>query len=231
MAFPFILPKHEKDIVKRYLSGESSPQIAADYPVGYQTILRILKRNNVSPNIKTRKRTDEQRKRLSDSISLGYANGRQTPNKGKRMPDEQRLKLSIAKKKLVADGWLPGNTGKKMNYTPEHMAKLQENIKKAVKARKFRKVGDKVVYGGYVSVYMPDHPSANNVGYVHEHRIVAEKALGRKFKRHECVHHINGDKQDNRNENLLICDRKYHRWLHNHMGYLFQRIFFAGGAI
>ena len=155
--------------------------------------------------------------------------GEGPPNKGKSMPREQRQKLSAAKKKLVAGGWKPGNYGKRMNYSPEHLAKLQQNLKNAVKARKFRKPGDRVVYGGgYVSVFQPDHPSANNVGYVHEHRIIAERALGRRFKKGECVHHVNGNKKDNRSRNLLICTNSYHHWLHSHMAKLFQQVYFEG---
>lgn len=62
---------------------------------------------------------------------------------------------------------------------------------------------------GYVTVHVEGRHRRVRI-----HTLKAEAVLGRRLKPGECVHHIDLNKANNENSNLLICTLEYHRWLH-----------------
>lgn len=66
---------------------------------------------------------------------------------------------------------------------------------------------------GYILVKMPNHPRANkHTGYVYEHILKAEKALGNNLPLNAEVHHLNCTTDSGP---LVICQNKaYHMLLH-----------------
>src|SRR5690242_7457671 len=69
---------------------------------------------------------------------------------------------------------------------------------------------------GYLKEYAPFHPRARQQDeYVHQHILVAERALGKFLPPIAVVHHIDENKLNNSPDNLVICeDDNYHKLLH-----------------
>lgn len=73
------------------------------------------------------------------------------------------------------------------------------------------------------------HSTATNrykyAGRDREHVVIAERALGKPLPRGAQVHHVDEDKSNNLNSNLVICqDNAYHALLH-----VRRRVLLAGG--
>lgn len=105
------------------------------------------------------------------------------------------------------------HTGKKLS--PEHRAKVVKNLillKKGSENMSWNG-GRHLDNRGYMLVYSPEQ-STRSQPYIREHRLVMQLHLGRKLDRLEHIHHLNGNKLDNRIENLLLLSNSEHSNLH-----------------
>lgn len=99
--------------------------------------------------------------------------------------------------------------GKERRFIPGHNTRLRIGPKHP--GYKGGSNGSKL----YVIVYDRTHPYADKKHRIQQHRVVMEKHIGRYLRRDEVVHHINGNKKDNRIENLQLMTRPEHQSFHH----------------
>lgn len=173
----------EAKIVQRYQDGLSLEQVVKELSVTQGTAYRVLKRNGVTLRTPNMLRTTDNVETIRQMCESGAGLrdimkvlGTSTKTIKRVMQENGiELKHQLGDKGEKSVGWKGGR-----NISPQ----------------------------GYVLVWVdPKDPMAvmadvNN--YVREHRLVMAREIGRPLKSHETVHHINGDRQDNRIENLQL---------------------------
>jgi hypothetical protein len=80
------------------------------------------------------------------------------------------------------------------------------------------KNGEIIDKDGYILKYYLGHPRAKDGTHVREHILIAESVIKRSLKQTECLHHIDENKANNKNNNLVICQNQaYHMLLHKRL--------------
>ena len=95
--------------------------------------------------------------------------------------------------------------GRTHKYAPGHGSRINHGMRGKTQTNN---KGGTTSRQGYKLIYIPlDDRKKHQCkadGYEFEHRYVMENMLGRKLERHEAVHHKNGNKLDNRPDNLEL---------------------------
>ena len=119
------------------------------------------------------------------------------------------LTKSVAEDMYIKKGITAGRIAKIYGVSPNTVCR--HLVKLGIPLRNVGAVGDKHWHwkGGS---YNKSGYKVISIGGIkqYEHRIVMGKKLGRELLKHEVVHHVNGDKSDNREENLTIMHQGDH---------------------
>ena len=168
----------------------------------------------------TRKLTKEHREKTSTprkvkKLSDAHKKALSIAHKGKKFSPEHRkaiseshkgCKFSEERKKKMSEVAKEKGFGKWMSGKKQSQETKDKRSKSLSGEKSYLWKGGRKKHGcGYIMIYCPSHPNSS-WKYVFEHRLVMEKHLGRYLFKNEIVHHINRIKDDNRIENLKLCE-------------------------
>lgn len=132
-------------------------------------------------------------------------------NADPNMPSDMAFRLHFGtwENALIESGFEPPKP-----FISEKCRKASADSKRKLRGKETPnwKGGKSKHLDGYVYIWNPERKT-----YEREHRLIMEEHIGRKLEKYEDVHHINGIKDDNRIENLMLLSRSEHASLHEKM--------------
>jgi len=176
--------EQEQSIINDYSTGMSLSQVAKKHNSKHETIWHLLKRNGVE----LRPRGNEFRVPTTEQIE-------ELIRKWEAQEPKRKIAKDLGISTKVLDRWIHY-----IGKTPRGTWNQGENH--------HRWKGGRIIdHSGYIRICLDQNDqyySMTASGYVPEHRYNMAQHLGRPLLKTESVHHINGDKTDNRIENLQL---------------------------
>lgn len=114
---------------------------------------------------------------------------------------QQGVRLAAAQGRIVS----PWKGGTRPPFTEEHKRRMSEA--RLAWADKHA-TGLSTKPSGYIEITRGENKGRS------QHCVIMEQQIGRRLYRNECVHHINGDKSDNKIDNLRLMTVSDHIRLH-----------------
>jgi len=128
------------------------------------------------------------------------------------IPRNPRIPPIKEVRRLAKQGLSSSQIGQLLDLSPSYVGTIGR--KNQINIQDPYHVGHITTWNGYIKVWKPDHPFADCKGYVGLHRLVLEKKIGRYLAADELSHHLNGDKTDNRPDNLEVRTKGEHCQFH-----------------
>lgn len=186
--------------VAPYLAGKSTTEVAKMFGVDASTVYRHLKKIGIPM------------RGISESLV-----GKTGWNKGVALPtrkydyDDIRARYERGESLNAIAAAIGAGSAELVRSALKRMGVQMRKRGAASGTENHQYKGGKgVTKDGYVTIRGKQNPPM-------EHRVIAEKALGKKLPKGVIVHHVDTDRANNANTNLVICTSAYHAELHERM--------------